>query len=376
MADTAPIPITRPVLDSDDRAAIDRVMDSGFLVQGPEVAAFEHELAELVGAPHAVAMSSCTAALHVSLLALGVGRGDLVLVAPYSWVATANVIELCGATPVFVDVDPETMNMSADQLVRQLSALADAGLSHRVRAVMPVHTFGNPLGIPEVIEVASDRAVPVVEDAACALGATAAGRHAGTIGEVGCYSFHPRKVITTGEGGMLVTRDERIADFARAFRNHGQSRVGDRVAVTMAGANLRLTDVQGALGRAQLVKLLMLCETRAALAARYDEELPRLGLVPQRRSSTAVVQSYVALVPAGRSGAAVIDGLRSRGVEATVGTNAIPFLDHYASTYGLRPDQLPVTYELAERAVTLPLYPAMTAEDQARVVAAVAEVLR
>src|SRR3954447_17083350 len=170
------IPVTRPVLGDSELAAISAVLDSGYLVQGSRVAEFERIVAEHVGLQHAVAVSSCTAALRLSLLALGIGPGDRVIVAPYSWIATANVIELCGATPVFVDIDPETFNMDPALLGEALTGLAADGRLDAVRAVMPVHTFGNPAQVVQLAEVAASYSVPMVEDAACALGALAAGR--------------------------------------------------------------------------------------------------------------------------------------------------------------------------------------------------------
>ncbi len=371
-----PVPITRPDLDDDDQAAVADVLRSGFLVQGPQVLGFETELAERVGVKHAVALANCTAALEIALRALGVTHGDLVVVAPYSWVATANVIELCGATPIFADIDPDTFNMSAASLADTLRRLDRLGLGSRVKALMPVHTFGNPAGYEGIAAIADERGIPVVEDAACALGASLDGRQAGSLGRIGCFSFHPRKIITTGEGGMLVTDDDELARFARTYRNHGQSMEDGSVVVGMPGGNLRLTDMQGALGRSQLRKLDRLITSRSALAARYDEMLPKVGLTPQTRAAGAAVQSYVALTPPGVHAVDVITRLRADGVEATVGTNAIPFLRYYEQRYQVRPEDLPVTADVGARAVTLPLFPGMSSDEQGRVVAAVTDAVR
>jgi dTDP-4-amino-4,6-dideoxygalactose transaminase len=369
------IPVTRPVLGDSELAAIASVLDSGYLVQGTRVAEFERIVAEHVGLQHAVAVSSCTSALRVALLALGTGPGHRVIVAPYSWVATANVIELCGATPVFVDIDPSTFNMDAALLRSRLQALSREGQLGSVRAIMPVHTFGNTAGIGDLVAVADDFSIPVIEDAACAVGATVDGRPAGSLGTIGCFSFHPRKIITTGEGGMIVTDDEDIASFARTFRNHGQRVVDGTTEFVMAGDNLRLTDLQGAIGVAQMARLGGLVDARNRLAARYDALLGPLGFEPQRRSSGAAVQSYVALSPASLAADEVIAALRAREIEATVGTNAIPFTHHYANRYGISPDDLPNTIEVARRAVTLPLYPQMTDGEQDRVVEVLADIV-
>lgn len=369
------IPITRPVLDETELAAVAAVLDSGFLVQGSRVAEFERLVAERAGVAHAVALSNCTTALRVALLALGAGPGDSVLVTPYSWIATANVIELCGATPVFVDIDPETFNMDPATLRERLAGLAGEGRLDTVRAIMPVDTFGNPAQMTELADIAAEHGIPLVEDAACALGAEEGGRRAGSIGAIGCFSFHPRKIVTTGEGGMLVTDDAGVAEFARAFRNHGQQAVDGTTEFVLAGDNLRMTDIQGALGVVQMGRLDGLLEARARLAARYDDLLAPLGFRPQRRSERAAVQAYVALCPEELAGSDVIAGLRDRGVEATIGTSSIPFTRHFAERYRIAEADLPSTVEVGRRAVTLPLYPQMTADEQDTVVATLAEVV-
>ena len=366
-----PVPITRPVMGLEEQTAVAEVLASGFLVQGPRVAAFEQLVADEVGATHAVALSNCTAALRVSLLALGVRPGDVVLVTPYSWVATANVIELCGATPRFVDIDPETFNMSPSELERVLAAAPD----ERIAAIMPVHTFGNPAGIVEIAAIAARHGIPVVEDAACALGANELGAPAGSFGAASCFSFHPRKIITTGEGGMLVTSDDEIAAFARAFRNHGQQPRDGVVEFVMPGDNLRITEMQGAIGVAQMHRLPGLVAARNELAGVYDARLLDLGCTPQRRSAGAAVQSYVCLVPEGVAATDVITQLREQQVEATIGTNAIPFTAFYDATYHFTDRDFPATANVRDRAVTLPLFPDMTAEQQDRVIDAVAKSL-
>lgn len=368
------IPITRPVMGDSEISAIAAVLDSGYLVQGAQVAEFERLVADHVGTTHAVAVSNCTAALRVALLALGTRPGDRVIVAPYSWVATANVIELCGATPVFVDIDPATFNLDATLLRERLELLSRSGEIDTVRAIMPVHTFGTVVGIGALAEIAAQYAVPLIEDAACALGAHENGRPAGSIGAIGCFSFHPRKIITTGEGGMIVTDDQHIADFARTFRNHGQQVVEGSVEFVMAGDNLRLTDVQGAIGVAQMARLAGLIEARSSRAARYDAMVEPLGFVPQQRGDGAAVQSYVVLSPPGLPAGEVIGELRSRGIEATVGTNAIPFTRFYAERYGIDEGDLPHTTAVGARAVTLPLFPQMSDADQDIVVRALAEI--
>lgn len=367
------IPITRPWLAAEEQAAVAAVIESGLLVQGRQVAAFERMVAEHAGVEHAVALTNCTVALRVALLALGIGPGDRVAVTPYSWVATANVIELCGAEPVFVEVDPGTFNMDVERLRELLTLTTPA---NRPKAVMPVHTFGNPAGFEALVACADDHGVAVIEDAACALGATTPSGAAGSLGLIGCFSFHPRKIITTGEGGMLVTDDDTIAEFARTHRNHGARTVGAAIEFVAAGDNLRMTDIQGALGVAQMNRLATLVAERTRLATRYDDLVRPLDITPQLRAPGAAIQSYVCLTPPTVRAAGVIERLRADGIEATIGTNAIPFTRHFQELLGLTDADLPVTAMLRDRAVTLPMFPGMTDGQQDDVVAALEQALR
>jgi dTDP-4-amino-4,6-dideoxygalactose transaminase len=361
------IPITRPAIGDAEIEAVASVLRSGFLVQGPQVEEFERLVAEATECEHAVALSNCTAALRVALLSQGIGPGDRVAVTSYSWVATANVIELVGATPVFVDVDESTFNMGLHELEKLLASDTD------IRAVMAVDTFGNPAGMAELEALASDAGVWLIEDAACALGAYEYGRPAGSFGLAGCFSFHPRKIITTGEGGMLVTNDERVASIARRHRNHGLGSTDGGVPVFVdPGDNLRMTDFQGALGVTQMGKLDGLVDQRSVLARRYDQLVRELGCRPQSRSPQAAVQSYVVVVPQDVTAVDAIQSLRNQGVEATIGTNAIPFTPYFLRTYGAADEQFPNTALLRDHAITLPLFPGMTDDEQDRVVQALA----
>ena len=360
-----PVPITRPMIDDDDLEAVASVLRSGMLVQGPHVAQFEHRLASMAGTAHAIAVSNCTVALELALRGMGIGVGDRVAVTAYSWVATVNAIEIVGAEPVMIDIDGATFNMSVDAL--------DAAMHARpVHAVLPVHTFGNMSGFDELMALTQSRGVPVLEDAACAIGAKSGLGSAGGIGVAGCLSFHPRKVITTGEGGAITTNDDKLAEFARTYRNHGQSAGG----FTACGSNFRLTDFQAALGVSQLDKLDGIVAERQRIAELYDAELPALGMQPQLRGVGSVVQSYVALVPASHSATAVVDGLRALGVEATIGTVAIPFTPYHGTRFAADPSAFPRLADVQRRGVTLPLFPGMTADQQARVLTALETVLR
>ena len=359
------IRLTVPSIEEDDLQAVREVLLSGFLVQGARVEAFERATARYVGVEHAVAVSSCTAALHLALLALGVGRGDRVAVATYSWPATANVIALIGAEPVFVDIEPSTFNMSPAALEETLHRTA-------VKAVMPVHTFGGPADMPQIVEIAGRFGVPIIEDAACALGAELNGRKAGTWGVMGCFSFHPRKAITTGEGGMIVTEDPALARKLRILRNHGLDPTADLPDFVDAGYNFRLTEFQAALGTSQLNKLERIIGKRRADAAQYDRLLEGTDLrTPVAlRGSRHVYQSYVALLPAEcatRRGEIIAD-LKSKCIETSIGTYHMPLTTYYRKRGGYRPGNFPVTDDIAPRAISLPLFETMTEEQQNQVV--------
>jgi len=354
-----------PSIDEADLAAVRRVLESGYLVQGPHVAEFERRVAAEVGTAHAVAVANGTAALHLALLALGVGAGDRVAVATYSWPATANVIALCGAEPVFVEVEPCTGNMDP-------ARLAEALARGPVKAVLPVHAFGGAADMPRIVEVARSAGAAVVEDAACALGTEVGGRRAGAWGELGCFSFHPRKAITTGEGGMVTTDDAALARTLRMLRNHGQDPDAGAPDFVVPGYNLRMTEFQAALGSAQMAKLDRLVESRRAQAARYDRLLAGSPVTPPGSlpGSRHVYQSYAALLPAAAAPrrAAIIAGLKEQGIETTLGTYHMPLITYFRTRYGFAPGDFPVTDDVAARAISLPLYEALAPADQERVV--------
>ncbi|MEJ7760613.1 MAG: DegT/DnrJ/EryC1/StrS family aminotransferase [Gemmatimonadaceae bacterium] len=362
-----------PSIEEDDLHAVREVLASGMLIQGPRVEAFEKVVAERVGATHAVAVSNCTCALHLALAALDVRPGDLCVVTAYSWITTANVIELCGASPVFVDIDPKTFNIDLNQLESVLSGLMlSANSAGRVKAVLPVHTFGQVAEMNSIIELCGRWNVPVVEDAACALGATLDGRQAGSWGSMACFSFHPRKAITTGEGGMVTTNDDALARRIRALRNHGQDPSSTQPDFVMPGYNYRLTEFQAALGLTQMSKLERIVDARRAAAARYDALLERTGLEKPFVMSGAghVYQSYVTLLPAELAlrRAEIIKAAKEAGVEGQIGTIHMPLTTFYRKKYGHQEGEFPVTDAVAARTLTLPLFEAITFEQQKSVV--------
>jgi dTDP-4-amino-4,6-dideoxygalactose transaminase len=367
------IRLTIPSIEEDDLQAVREVLASGFLVQGKKVAEFEQAVAAYVGTKHAIATSNCTTALHAALLALGVGVGDIVIVTSYSWIATANVIALCNAQPVFVDICRDTFNLDMNQLEAALVRLmANKATASRLKAILPVHTFGQPADMRALLELAARFQVPVIEDAACALGATLDGRQAGAWATMGCFSFHPRKAITTGEGGMITTDNDELARRLRAFRNHGlepSSATGDFV---MPGNNYRMTEFQAALGLTQMSKLDRIINARRQLAANYDHMLAVTSLKPpaQLPNGKSVYQSYVALLPEGMGErrAQLIKELSDEGIETQIGTIHMPLTTYFRTRYGYRPGDFPATDFVASHSLTLPLYEQLTLADQEQVV--------
>ena len=361
-----------PFIGDEELAEIAGVLRSGTLTQGPKIAEFERAVAGFLGCRHAFAMSSCTTALHLSLVALGVGPGDEVLVADFTFPATANVVVQQGAVPVLVDIDLAMLTMDPADL--------RAKFSDRTRAVIPVHAFGCPPDLDAIIEVASERDVPVLEDAATAIGSTYRGRPCGTVGALGCFSFHPRKTITTGEGGMIVTDDDMLADRIRLLRSHGGAPDGDRpwYRYEQAGFNYRLSDVQGAIGVAQMRKLPDIIKRRRTLAVGLSERLAgvgRLTLPCDPPWGTHAYQSYVAVLDEGLDRDRLVANLRARDVEATLGTYAVHDQPYYQQRFGYRPGQLPNSHAAFARTLTLPLYPGMTDADLDTITAELTDVI-
>ncbi len=367
------IRLTIPSIEEDDLQAVREVVASGYLVQGQQVAAFEQAVADYVGTKYAVAVSNCTAALHLALLALDVRSGDLVLVTAYSWVATANVIELCGAQPIFVDIQPDTFNMASQALeavLLRLMSIPDT--ARRVRAILPVHTFGQMADMPAILELAERYGLSVVEDAACALGATLNGRQAGSWGVMGCFSFHPRKAVTTGEGGMITTNDPALARRLRALRNHGQDPDATTPTFIIPGFNYRLTEFQGAFGLTQMSKLDRIIKARRSLAANYNLLLSETEIQTpvEIRGYQPVYQSYVTLLPEkyAPARADLIADLKKNGVETNIGTWHMPLTTYFRIRYDYQAGDFPITDAIFTRSLTLPMYENLDVNQQKLVI--------
>ncbi len=355
------IRLARPSIGPEEIAAVTSVLESGMLVQGEIVARFEREIAALVGCEHAVMTSSGTAALHVALLALGIGRGDAVFVPAFTFPATANVVELVGARPVFVDVDPRTYCMTAASLERAIDAWDGV---ERARAVMPVHEFGAPCG-RDVFESSHARDLLVVEDAACAFGTRVGARHAGTLGNVGCFSWHPRKAITSAEGGCLVTDDAELARLARLLRSHGLERsASGAFDLSLPGFNYRMTEIHAALGLVQLGRHERWLAVRRELALRYRANLassPHLELPADVEGHAW--QTFMVVLPSAVDRDRVIGLLLEEGVETNLGAHALHCLAFYRDRYGLDRGAHPVATRLFERGLALPAHPGLEPSD-------------
>jgi perosamine synthetase len=339
-----------PDLGEEELAAIAEVLESGQLTMGPKVAEFEAGLARACEVDHAVVVSSGTAALHLAVLALGIGPGDEVIVPAYTFPATANVVALAGATPVLVDIDRDTMNIRPE-------AVADA-VTERTRAVLVVHLFGRPARWEEV-EAAVPDGVEVLEDAAGALGARRGGRQCGGLGRLGCLSFHPRKIVTTGEGGAVTTNDGQLAETIRTMRHHGWR----GAEMPAPGLNYRLSDVLCALGIPQLRRLESLLDDRARLAGLYAERLAEENVqIPSAdEGDRHGWQAYVVQLD-GRD--AALEALQAAGIQAQIGTYALHRLAAYRDQ-----GPFPGAEAVYERALAMPFHNRLTEEELERVCA-------
>jgi len=392
------LPVARPLTGEREARAVRRPLLSGWLTQGPEVAAFEREFAAYVGAPHACALSSCTVALHLALKAVGVGPGNEVITASHSFIATANAIRYCGAVPVFVDIQPETYNLDPKLIERVITP--------RTRAILCVHQIGMPCDLAAILEIARRHRLPVVEDAACAAGSEIRwqgkwekiGRPRG---DIACFSFHPRKLLTTGDGGMLTTRNPEFDRRFRLWRQHGMSvpdtvRHGARQVIfedyAELGYNYRMTDIQGAVGREQLQRLPAILARRRKLAAAYRRRLasiPGLGLPAQPAWARSNWQSYCVRLPEGCEQRQVMQAMLEDGIStrrAVMCAHREPAYRTEPWSCGLPREQcgcppgscrrLTESERAQDQAIVLPLFHQMGLREVERVVAALRRACR
>ena len=373
------IPITRPYFDDNEIELLKECLMSGWVTQGPMTERFEGLFREEHPCEYAVSVSSCTAALHIALMALGIHAGDEVIVPAFTWITSASCVEYVGADVRFVDVEKETMNIDPAKI--------EEAITVKTKAIVAVHLFGCPAKMDEIMEIARKHNLYVVEDCACAIATTYKGKKVGTIGDIGCFSFHPRKAITTGEGGMCSTNSEELYHKMLQFKNHGANPVKRGADAGKPyymgiydelGYNLRLSDIQAAVGIAQFGKLHMLLEDRKRCADYYTEKLKEderfvLPAVPQELGHT--YQSYVILVKSGDREVRnrIMLELQKQDIQSRPGTIAITRTEFNKKKYSLSDGDYPVAEFCEDASLTLPIYPFMTQEDQDKVICIVKE---
>src|SRR5688572_669746 len=345
------IPLTSPDLRDEDIDAVVKVLRSGMLVQAQNVADFENAMVSFTKSGQAIAVSNGTATLHLALVALGIGSGDEVIVPALSYVATANVVELVGATPVFVDVDLDTFNINVAEIESKITA--------KTKAIIPVHEFGLACDIEKVMQIAEKHNLHVIEDAACALGATQNKKHVGSFGTFGSFSFHPRKAISSGEGGIVTTANEALAAKIRILRNHGVEMQNGKMEFVAAGFNYRMTDFQGALVNSQLKRVPDILKYKNELAEVYFNEITHSGIklpvVPKDRNHTW--QTFHVILDSGFNRDMVIAELKEKGIGTNYGAQCIPAQKYYLGKYGLDSAKLfPNALRAFESGLAIPIY--------------------
>ncbi|UGA48292.1 DegT/DnrJ/EryC1/StrS family aminotransferase [Bradyrhizobium quebecense] len=367
--------ITEPSFDEAEIALLRECLDSKWVTQGPLTERFERLIAEKQDVKHALACTSCTAALHLATMALKLGPGDEVIVPAFTWVTSAHSAEYVGAKPVFVDVDLSTYNIDPEKL--------KAAITPRTKAIVAVHLFGLAAPMDEIKAIAEPRGIAIIEDAACAIGTTYKGKPVGAIGDIGCFSFHPRKAVTTGEGGAVTTNRDDLAARVRSQRNHGATGAPDPSIEppgpwTMAtfgnlGFNLRLSDIQAAVGVAQMGKLDRLLAERRRLGRRYSDllsDVNSIGLPSGGDVDGHTYQSYVIRVLDGgrKHRNDIMRALAQENIQTRPGTHAVHRLEYYSKKYGLTAGQFPNAASAEDTTITLPIFPGMTEDDQRKVV--------
>ncbi len=373
------IPIAKTTFTEDEFENIHKPLRSGWVVQGPFVKEFEEKWSRFTGAAHSIAVSNCTTALHLSLAALGLTSGDEVIVPSFTWVATANAVESLGARPVFCDIETTTYNIDTN--------LIEGLVTARTKAIIPVHLFGLSADMDSVMAVARKHRIMVIEDAACGFASRYKDRHVGTIGDTGCFSFHPRKAITTGEGGMITTENTGLAEKLRAMRDHGatmsdhQRHLGARPYLLpefpYLGFNYRMTDIQASIGSTQMDRAENIHSVRHSWANRYDEALRSVSWLRTPCAGSGSVHGYQAYVcmfqpdeasvrsvnEVNQRRNAFMDYLQKLGIATRPGTHAVHMLAYYSEKYKIAKEDFPNAYIADQCTITFPLYPSMTEEE-------------
>ncbi len=364
------IQISLPVTGEEEWHATKEPLMTGWLTSGPKVSEFEKLFATRHQVKHAFAVTSATTALHLALVALNVGPGDEVIVPAFTWVSTANVVLYCGAIVVFADVDPVTFNIDMNDLKRRITP--------KTKAIIPVHLFGLCADIDAIKSLAPN--IPIIEDGACAAGAGYKGKPAGGLGDIGCFSFHPRKSVTTGEGGMVTTNNDQLAELIGMLRNHGasiseeQRHKGPKPYIlpefNLMGFNYRMTDLQGAVGVVQIKKLDKFIDEREKWAAFYDKELSQIEWISVPKFDRSVYkhgwQSYVLLIDEKKSPMKrndIMEYLQQHGISTRPGTHAVHMLGFYASKYNIKASDFPGAQAANDLSMSIPLHNRMSPED-------------
>jgi perosamine synthetase len=352
------IPLARPGILEEDIQKAAEVLRSGMLVQGKNVLALEKKFCELHGVRHAIALANGTSTLHLALLASGIKKGDEVIVPAFSYIATANVVELVGATPVFVDIESHTFNIDVGQIENKITP--------NTKAIIPVHEFGLSCDIAAIIQLAGEKGIPVIEDAACALGATQNQKLTGSMGHFGSFSLHPRKSITSGEGGMLLTNDDTAARNIRVYRNHGIDPDKSGMDFIAAGFNYRMTDFQAALALGQFDRLTQILKYKNEIAEIYFNEIkhPAITLpsVPQDHYHTW--QTFHVLLEQPLFQKEVIEKLKSKNIGTNYGAQCIPAQTYYYNKYKLDSKTLfPNAHKAWTQGLAIPIYDRLTKEE-------------
>lgn len=380
------IPITKTLMDQEELELIQRPIESGWLVQGKYVQEFERLFCEYTRAPYSKAATSCTTAMHLALEMFEWNPGDKIVVPAFTWIATANVVEYCNATPVFCDIDPETFNLDVDKFEAILKE------DTKVKGVIPVHLFGLCADMPRIMELARKYELKVVEDSACGLGSWIGEQHSGTFGDAGCFSFHPRKVVTTGEGGMVTTCKSNYDKLISSLRDHGASKTDLQrhnekdsfhlPAFSLRGYNYRMTDIQGALGVAQMGKLETILSTRRKVASQYDEALKELKALKSPHVPQNYVHGYQSYVCwflgdsdfSQLKDISLVDKLHAQrnefmslleneGIATRQGTHAVHNLEYYKKKYSIKTEDFPFSYAADRLSVALPCFGTLSNEE-------------
>lgn len=352
------IQLAKPYIPENAISRVAEVLQSGNLVQGEWVLRFEKVLKDYIGVKHAVLVSSGTAALHLALIVAGVKSGDEVILPAFTFPATANVVELVGAKPIFVDIGLEDCCIAPDGILEKINA--------KTKAIIPVHEFGQPADMKAITDIAGRYGIKIIEDAACALGSEFGGKKIGTFGVAGCYSFHPRKAITTGEGGLIVTDDEKIADRLRVIRNHGSALVNRKIDFVEAGFNYRMTDMQAVLGYSQIEHIDAMIDHRDMISTVYGELLSSLQwihLPVAYHNRKSVVQSYHILFEQPQQRDKAMVALKDNAVESNIGAYALNLLSYYKKKYCLMGDDFPNAVSAYCRGLVLPIGNHIQVED-------------